>query len=386
MVKVDNKESNNKSEFTNNNVIDCLSKVEDPRDPAKVIHPLPTILFISICAIFCGAEGWEDIVSWAESQKKFLSKYVDISKGIPSYSTIRRIFSVINPKNWGEVAKEAIDCHNLDKKSEDHISIDGKTLRGSKCKSKDIRAIQMVSAFSIENNLTLAEVKTDSKSNEIKAIPVLLDLLDIKDATISIDAIACNEKIVSAILDKGANYLLGLKKNQPKLHEAVEKYIQEKASPDNLVKDYFDNSHGRVTRRRYFTFDVNEDIAKLGFTKMNTIIATETISSDKYKKDKNVKTEWRYYISNHKKSNKSIPNYIKDHWQVESNHWLLDVHLKDDHDKKYEKNAAENFAKTKRLLLNLVKSIPPKGKKRSIRSNLKKVGWDLNYLVELLFT
>ena len=102
MVKVTKKKPNNSDGFKKNDVINCLSKIEDPRDSAKVIHPLPTILFISICAIFCGAEGWEDIVLWAESQKKFLSKYVDISKGIPSYSTIRRIFSIINPKSWAE--------------------------------------------------------------------------------------------------------------------------------------------------------------------------------------------------------------------------------------------------------------------------------------------
>jgi len=375
-----------KNKSLQNNVIDCLSKIADHRDQNKIIHPLPTILFTSICAIFCGAEGWEDIVLWAESNKKFLSKYVDTSNGTPSYSTIRRLFAVISPKNWDGVTRGIIDCHNPDKKPEDHISIDGKTLRGSKCTSKEIRAMQMVSAFSIENNLTLGEVKTDSKSNEIKAIPLLLDILDIKDATISIDAIACNEKIIKAILDKGANYLLGLKKNQPKLHEAVEQYAKAEGTKiKNLVKDYFDHSHGRITRRRYFTFDVTENISKLGFSKMNTIIATETISSDKYITDKSVKYEWRYYISNHNKSNNSLPSYIRNHWQVESMHWLLDVHLNDDKDKKYEKNAAENFAKTKRFLLNLVKSTPPQGKKRSIRSNLKKVGWDLDYLVELLF-
>lgn len=308
--KVSNSPTDNKS--PKNNIIDCLSKIEDSRDPAKTIHPLPTILFISICAIFCSAEGWEDIVLWAESHKRFLSKYVDISKGIPSYSTIRRVFAVINPKNWDRITKGVIDCHDLNKKSEDHISIDGKTLRGSKCKSKEIRAMQMVSAFSIENNLTLAEVKTHSKSNEIKAIPLLLDILDIQDATISIDAIACNEKIIKAILDKGANYLLGLKKNQPKLHKAVEKYAQKEGTKiKNLIKDYFDDSHGRVTRRRYFTFNVTEDIAKLGFSQMSTIIATETISSDKYKEDKSVKSEWRYYISNHGKDNKSLPNYSR---------------------------------------------------------------------------
>jgi predicted transposase YbfD/YdcC len=178
--------------------------------------------------------------------------------------------------------------------------------------------------------------------------------------------------------------LLGLKKNQPKLYAAVEKYAQTTGTHlDNLVSDYFDKSHGRCVRRRCFAFDVTEEIAKLGFSKMNTIIATETISKSDYE-DK-VSAQWRYYITDHNKSQPKLAKYIRDHWQIESMHWLLDVHLNDDKDKKYEENAAENFAKTKRLLLNLVKSKPPQGKKSSIRSNLKRVGWDLDYLVALLF-
>ena len=223
-----------------------------------------------------------------------------------------------------------------------------------------------------------------SKSNEIKAIPILLDLLELTDATISIDAIACNNTIVDAILAKDAHYLLGLKKNQPKLYAAVEKYAQTTGTHlDNLVSDCFDKSHGRCLRRRCFAFDITADIAKLGFSEMNTIIATETISKSDYE-DK-VSAQWRYHITDHDKRHPKLAQYIRDHWQIESMHWLLDVHLNDDRDKKYETNAAENFAKTKRLLLNLVKSKPQQGKKMSIRSHIKRVGWDLDYLSILLF-
>lgn len=222
------------------------------------------------------------------------------------------------------------------------------------------------------------EVKTDSKSNEVTAIPLLLGLLDIEGATVSIDAIGCNEKIVNAILKKGSHYLLGLKKNQPTLYDAVENPVQSQLSDQHLMADYFDDSHRRSVRRRYFSFDVTEDIQALGFSNMQTVIATETISSSKYKEG--VTAEWRYYVTDHARDNSKLPGYIRNHWQVESMHWCLDVHLSDDKDKKYEKNAAENFAKTKRFLFSLVKSKPPKGKKRSLRSNLKLLGWDRNYL------
>ena len=158
-------------------VIELLDQFDDPRDPKKIKHPLPTCLFIAICAIFCGAESWEDIILWADTHKEWLGKYVNMSQGIPSYSTIRRIFMIISPHCWGQLIQKTVLLHHPEKHAEDHVPIDGKTLRGSKCTSKDIRAMQMVSAWSIENNIILGEVKTDSKSNEIKAIPLLLDLL-----------------------------------------------------------------------------------------------------------------------------------------------------------------------------------------------------------------
>lgn len=366
-------------------VIHKLNQFNDPRDSKKVIHPLATILFIAVCAIFCGAQGWEDIVLWAETQEDWLKKYVDLSRGLPSYSTYRRAFIIISPVCWGKLIRDVVWSSHPERKEEDQVPIDGKTLRASKCDAKGVKAIQMVSAWSVENNIILGEVKTDSKSNEITAIPLLLELLDLEGATVSLDAMGCNEKIISKILEQEAHYVIGLKKNQPKLFEAIEKYSQNQGtSVNNLVDDYFDESHGRCVRRRYFAFDVPPEIKTLGFTQMNTIIATETISSSKYTKE--TSAEWRYYLTDHDKLNSKLASYVRGHWGVESMHWCLDVHLNDDKDKKYEENAAENFAKTKRFLMNLVKSNPPKGKKRSLRLNLKLVGWDLDYLTRLIFS
>ena len=340
---------------------------------------------MSICAIFCGAEAWEDIPLWAEIHLDWLGKYVDVSNGVPSYSTIRRVFMIIKPANWSKLIRYTVDNHHPEKLAEDQIPIDGKALCASKCYAKNVKAMQMVSALSIANNIILGEVTTDSKSNEITAIPLLLDLLELDVATITIDAIACNERIIGKIREKGGHYLIGLKKNQPKLYAAVEAYAKEKGtSSDNLINDYFDSGHGRETRRRYFSFPVTDKMKSLGFTDLNAIVATEAITSCKYN-TRGVTAEWQYYVTDHLAENTKLPTYIRDHWKIESTHWLLDVHLRDDKDKKYEKIAAENFAKTKRFLLNLVKSSPPKGKKRSVRSNLKKVGWDLDYLVQLLF-
>lgn len=364
-------------------VIDLLSTIEDPRVANKIIYPLPTLLFISICAIFCGAESWDDIVVFAESRREWLSKYVDLTERVPCYSTFRRLFSTISPSVWSALIEGTLGLVIKDRLPEDHIPIDGKTLKGSRCASREIRAIQMVSAWSFSNKLVLADVTTDGKSNEIKAIPLLLDLLELEGCTVSIDAIGCQTNILQSILDKGGDFVIGLKKNQPLLFNAVVDYSKEYGEkPVNLIEDTFDDSHGRLVRRRYFAFPLPEKAEPISLPGIKTIIATETISSEN--NIQGTTAEWRYYVSSHDVSNK-LASYVRNHWSIENEyHWQLDVHLHDDADKKHDKIAATNFAKTKRLLLCLVKSKLPEGKKRSVRSRLKRVSWDLDYLLTLL--
>lgn len=365
-------------------VLAFLSRVEDVREQDKIIYPLSSLLFMSICAIFCGAESWDDMVVFTESRKDWLSNYIDMSPGIPCYSTFRRVFSVIAPSSWSALIEGTLGIVIKDKAPEDQIPIDGKTLRGTRCSSKEVRAIQMVSAWSVSNKISLADIRTDSKSNEIKAIPLLLDLLTVEGCTISIDAIGCQEEILKKIIEKGGDFVIGLKKNQPSLYQAVHDYSKEHGEkPCNLIEDAFDESHGRSVRRRYFAYPLPEEAKPFAFTGIKTIIATETISSTTNTPE--VIAQWRYYVTSHDADNPNLSRYVRDHWSIENEyHWQLDVHLNDDKDKKYDDVAAENFARTKRLLLNLVKIKQPEGKKRSVRSRLKRVAWDLDYLLTLL--
>ena len=158
---------------------DKLDKFHDPRQASKITYPLSDLLLISLFAICQGAETWRQIVIWAETHQYWLRDYIDTSLGVPSYSTIRRIFTLIKPEQFQCLLDEILDFHGFNKQTEDQIAVDGKTLRGSRCTSKNIPAMQMVSAFSVENQVTLAQVKTNGKSNEIKAIPLLLDLLNL---------------------------------------------------------------------------------------------------------------------------------------------------------------------------------------------------------------
>lgn len=365
-------------------VIEYLSTIEDPRDQEKIEYPLSSLIFISLCAIFCGAEGWDDIVLFADSRKKWLSNYIDMSKGIPSYSTFRRLFSIIEPTAWSALIEGTLGLVMKERKPEDQISIDGKSLRGSRCPSKELRAIQMVSAWSFSNKLVLADTATDSKSNEITAIPLLLELLTIEGCTITIDAIGCQSNILEVITKKGGDFVIGLKKNQPSLYNQVIQYHLEQANHvTNLIHDEWDESHGRCVRRRYFAYRLPKTINTGSLVGIKSIIATETISSKT--NETAISAEWRYYVTSHEAEKSDLHLYVRNHWSIENElHWHLDVHLNDDADKKRDDIAAVNFSRIKRMLLSLVKAKLPPGKKRSVRSRLKQVGWDTEYLVSLL--
>ena len=236
-----------------------------------------------------------------------------------------------------------------------------------------------------ENGLVLGERQVDSKSNEITAIPILLESLDLKSNTITIDAVGCQKSITKLITKKKGNYVLGLKRNHPKLYEAVIKQIEQEGERDsNRLFDAFDENHGRLVRRRYFGYDVSNIPEIKDWSDAQTVVAVETISSKNNDATHEVKSEWRYYLSNHKHNNKNLPNYIRNHWGIENKlHWVLDVHLKEDNDKKAERKSARSFALLKRIALNIVRSKDTDPKK-SLRRKLKHPAWDDNYLLAML--
>lgn len=365
-------------------LVEVLHDVEDPRQQGKVKHSLVNILFISICAVFNSADTWEDIHMYAKFRRKWLSTYIDMSTGIPSSDTFRRVFGLICPTQISELTHTIIS--KFFTKENQHICLDGKTMRSNKSKEKGIKPVQIVSAWSETFGLCLGEVSVDKKSNEITAIPVLLDMLDIKGCTISMDAMGTQKDIVEQIVDKKAHYVLALKGNQGKFFESVKTYMHEHGEkPTNLICDYFDDSHGRCVRRRYFAVDIPEAINKINeFKNLKTIIATENISTRS--SDSPVTSEWRYFITDHSKDDAKLADYVRGHWGVENKlHWHLDVHLGDDKDKKLDRNGTENISRIKRLLLNLVRKNDINSK-TSVRSKLKRMLWDEEYFLKILST
>jgi predicted transposase YbfD/YdcC len=203
---------------------------------------------------------------------------------------------------------------------------------------------------------------------------------------VTIDAAGCQKSIAEIIVKKKGDYVLGLKRNHPKLYEAIEEYIRKIGESDeNRLFDAFDDSHGRSVRRRAFGYDVSKLPETQDWPGAKTVVAVETISSKDNDPTYKVSAEWRYYLSSRKYTDKSLPDYIRNHWGIENKlHWVLDVHLKEDNDQKAERKSVRSFALLKRIALNIVRSNDTSSKKRSLRRKLKRSGWDNDYLLSLL--
>lgn len=369
-------------------ILELIEKIEDPRIAGKVKYNFGMVILVTLCGILSGCESWLDIEDYWETKLKWLSKYVDLSNGIPSESTFRRIFTLLEPNCIEQLLRSHAASVISSGTVSDQIVVDGKALRGSK--RQGLQCLHSISVWCHTNGLVLGEKQVDGKSNEIAAIPVLLESLDLKGNTVSIDAVGCQKAITKIITDKGGDYALGLKKNQPKLYESVQNYINNTGENNNRLHDAFDKSHGRLVRRRYFGYDVSLLAAIEGFSGARSVIAVESISSRDDDPERKVKAEWRYYLSSHVQDNKQLPEYVRNHWGIENKlHWILDVHLKEDDDRKAEHKSARSFANLKRIALNIVRASPNEQirktkRKRSLKAKLKRCGWDDSYLLALL--
>lgn len=363
--------------------LELIEAIPDPRIEGKVRHSFSTILFTALCGVLSGCESWTEIHHYCESKLDWLSKYVDFDEGVPSKWTFRRVFTTLSPDLLEELllshANQIVNQGTQTKQ----ISIDGKALCGSG--RIDVKCLQSVSAWCNENNLVLGEKQTDAKSNEITAIPQLLRCLALNKSTVTIDAAGCQKSIAALITSKKGNYVFGLKRNQKSLYNAVQDHINIiGVENQERLHDSFDDSHGRLVRRRYFGIDVSSLPQIEQWQGAKTVIATETISSKDNDPKRKVTATWRYYLSSHKSNNKELPDYIRNHWAIENKlHWVLDVHMKEDDDKKAERKSARSFALLRRIALNIVRS-KDKTPKKSLKVKLKNAAWDNNYLLKLL--
>lgn len=332
--------------------LDFFADLEDPRIDRHKLYPLDEVLLTTLCAYICDAKSWEDIQEFGETRLDFLKKYLPYKNGIPSHDTFSRVFSLMNPQEFKQCFVRWVQT--LQEHASEIINIDGKTLRGSFDKRDGQKAIHMVSAFASHSRLVLGQEKVTEKSNEITAIPKLLDLLFLRGAIITIDAMGCQKSIAAKIREKGADYLLALKGNHGDLHDDVRTYFEGVNRKELTTYSDIDKGHGRIEIRKCtLSTDIKWLDQRILWKDLNCIIEIESTRICGEKES----SERRYYLSSMSGNPKEIAHAIRSHWSIENSlHWVLDVTFNEDKSRIRKKNAPENMAIVRHTALNLLRN------------------------------
>lgn len=358
--------------------------IKDFRLDRKKLHSVENIVFITIVALLCGAQDWEDIEDFGEIRKGFFSRFLDLKNGIPSHDTFNRFFSLYDPKKFQNLFVIWINEVLTQNKHGNHIAIDGKSLRGTAHTGGSM--VHLLHAFLIENNCLIGQEKTADKSNEITAIPILLDALDLKDALVSIDAMGCQIEIAEKIIDQKGDYFLAVKDNQKNLHTDIQTAFKVfKANPREENIFTAEEINGSKVEKR--TAKVMSDLSHLEHPEVwKGLRSIIKIESEIYHKTSGKTTnDTRYYITSKLANASEHLKYSRNHWKIENNlHWALDVVFNEDQMRKRRNNVAENFSIIQKLVLKILQEKKPLDKGVSLRRMRKKAGWSDDYILWLL--
>jgi len=370
-------------------IVHYLEELPDPRVKRTQRHKLIDVLVIGLCSILSGGEGFNDMELFATVRFKWLKTFLEIPGGIPSHDTFNRIFSALDPRHFLHCFVRWVQetCPAL---TGDVIAIDGKALRRALDDGASIPYI--VNAWASEHGLVLGQVKVDDKSNEITAIPELLEVLDLHETIVTIDAMGCQKDIAAQIVDKEADYVLALKGNHATIHKEVEEFFADAVPPCSThpaptvtpgTMDFIqtvDKDHGRIETRRYWqSNDIDWMEDKKYWKDLTTIGMVETIRRIKGKST----IERRYFLASVPLDAKIFAKAVRGHWGVENPlHWSLDVTFKEDQSRARSKNAAQNLATLRRIALNLIRK--KHRKKVSQRQKRILAALDTSFLEQLL--
>jgi predicted transposase YbfD/YdcC len=357
-----------------------FGEVKDPRIERKKLYPLEEILLVALCCIISGGEGFDDMKLYGEEKLDFLRKFYPFANGIASEDTFSRVFQLICPDTFTRCFAEWMK--DLQSRSKKAIAIDGKLARRSS--SEKQKALHMVSAFAHEEGLVLAQQPVDDKSNEITAIPYLLEVLEVKGNVLTIDAMGCQKEIAKTIIEKEGDYVLSLKGNQGNLEKDV-KAVFSGTKKARFIKSVItehktvEKDHGRIECRHYKAIAIENIPINIsdwaGIKSIVEVHATREIKDEKSE-------ETRYYISSLKANAKELGQYIRGHWSIENSlHWTLDVTFNEDQSRIRTGNAPKNLSVIKHASFNLLKLDDSKG---SVRGKRKRAGWSDAYMEQLL--
>jgi predicted transposase YbfD/YdcC len=367
--------------MTKTTLLDHFSALQDPRQSWKVIYPLPEILLIVLCGTMAGAEDFCEIERWARRKIDFLRRLLPFEKGIPSHDALNDLINALPAALFSECFVAWVET--LRERAPDIVAIDGKTSR--RAHGRNGAPLHLVSAWAARQRLVLGQEAVDTKSNEIVAIPLLLERLELTGALVTIDAMGCQRDIAEKIRARGADYLLALKDNWPTLAADVRLYFEREPHEAFDVHTTTDGDHDRIeTRRHYVSHDVgwlSSDRRFPGEPRFPALAMIGMIEAE-VERDGRISRSRRYYLSSATLSAAQFAHAARAHWGVENRlHWVLDVVFHDDLMRLRTENGPANMATIRHAALNLIKEIPDKA---SLKIRRKTVAWDDDYLFKAL--
>src|SRR3954464_640484 len=363
----------------------CFTGGEDPRETRRCDHQLIDILVIAVCAVIACAESWEDIELYGRSKRAWLETFLALPNGIPSHDTFRRVFMLIDPDafeacfaTWAQSLAVEVE--------REVIAVDGKTVRRSGSRRHEHGPLHLVSAWASGRGLALGQREVDGKSNEIAAIPELLDVLRLDGCIVTLDAMGCQKEIAERIRAKGADYLLVLKANHGRAFEAVRDHFERtcfgRGAGGRPVFDAFDEGHGRLVRRRVFVSPAVRELEPLrDWPDLRAVLAVEAIRG--VNGTGKIEAETRYFLTSCGDDPAVLVRAIRRHWSIENAlHWVLDVTFHEDDSRVRDRTAARNLALLRKIALNLVAR--DHGSQTSLRGRRKKAAWNDNYMLQII--
>lgn len=369
-------------------ILQHFADMPDPRRSQGRRHRLSDLITLAVCAVICCADSWADVADFGRAKANWFKTFLDLPHGLPCQDTFERVFARLDPDAF-ERCFMAWTAALAGTSAGKLVAIDGKRIRRSFEHAWDhSTATHLVSAFVAENRTVFGQLAVDCKENEIVAIPELLRLLDLKDATVTIDAMGCQTAIAGQIVEQGGDYILAVKGNQPTLHDCIERNVKalllEKFADVNHDRvQTVDGDHGRIETRDVW---VTDDLSWLGAEKdrwpgLRSLI---TVESKREMPLKETSVERRYYISSHHRVDAAVlAQRVRGHWSVENNlHWVLDVAFNEDQARQRKGHSAENFSRLRRIALNVLNA--EKTKRRGVKGKRLNAGWDHDYLLKLL--
>jgi predicted transposase YbfD/YdcC len=376
-------------------ILEHFASLPDPRRDHGKIHWLDEIVFIAICAIWCGADNWLEIAQYGESKKDWLSTFLALPGGVPSHDTFRRVFCLLDPLAFQACFSDWITSlmsqHDLllipaDPPELRPIAIDGKTQRGSARRTVGQSPLHMVSAWAVENHLTLGQVATHEKSNEITAIPELLKVLDLEGAVVTIDAMGCQKDIAAGIVQGKGEYVLAVKENHPHLYEDIEQAFEAVLEHGELGMDFTETVTEEVRGGHQETrtccvinkpSGIRDARLWVGLTAICMVTSERVVNGIPA-------SEVRYYIGSVDGTSDQYLKWVRGHWGIENSlHWVLDVCFREDEQRHWAGNSAENLSWLRKLALCLLK-VEKNSEGKSIRRRRLLAGWKNEYLLSVL--